>query len=158
MKTQRTFEPHEFEAHAEAENVCRHCNRGRYALHHQTTEHDDHNAPAALDERAKCSHSDKSWRLSGNNPADIMCEYDYIAIGTTRKHASQIVTEHNQHSTLIAQRKRLLRLLRPVTSPTACYCAVMGSEKCWHCEARELITTIEQDQITSRTTSEQEGR
>lgn len=53
-------------------------------------------------------------------------------------------SEHNQHTTLVEQRDRLLRLLRPVTSPTACYCAVMKDEKCWHCEARELIATVEQ--------------
>lgn len=50
-----------------------------------------------------------------------------------------------QYTALIEQRERLLRLLRPVTSPTACYCAVMKGEKCWHCEARELIATIEQE-------------
>lgn len=49
------------------------------------------------------------------------------------------------NATLIEQRERLLRLLRPVTSPTACYCAVMKGEKCWHCEARELIATIERE-------------
>lgn len=50
----------------------------------------------------------------------------------------------NQHAVLVEQRDRLLRLLRPVTSPTACYCAVMEDEKCWHCEARELIAAVEQ--------------
>lgn len=49
------------------------------------------------------------------------------------------------NATLLAQRDRLLQLLRPVTSPTSCYCAVMGDEKCWHCEARELIATIKEE-------------
>lgn len=35
MTTQRTFEPHEFAPYAEANNICRHCDRGRYALHHE---------------------------------------------------------------------------------------------------------------------------
>lgn len=63
----------------------------------------------------------------------------------------RIVTEHNQHATLIEQRERLLRLLRPVTSPTACYCAVMKDEKCWHCEARGLIATIERGGVMTQT-------
>lgn len=58
--------------------------------------------------------------------------------------ALQIINDHNQHTALVEQRDRLLRLLRPVTSPTACYCAVMRDEKCWHCEARELIAAVEQ--------------
>lgn len=56
-----------------------------------------------------------------------------------------VIRTVNQHATLVAQRDRLLRLLRPVTSPTSCYCAVMGDEKCWHCEARELIADVEQE-------------
>ena len=62
------------------------------------------------------------------------------------------------HATLIEQRERLLRLLRPVTSPTACYCAVMKDEKCWHCEARELIATIEPEMEVRSNTSGEAGR
>lgn len=58
--------------------------------------------------------------------------------------AEIVTTEHNQHAALVAERDRLLRLLRPVTSPTSCYCAVMKDEKCWHCEARELLAGTEQ--------------
>lgn len=58
--------------------------------------------------------------------------------------AEIVVTEHNQHAALVAERERLLRLLRPVTSPTSCYCAVMKDEKCWHCEARELLANDKQ--------------
>lgn len=61
------------------------------------------------------------------------------------------------HATLIEQRERLLRLLRPVTSPTSCYCAVMKSEKCWHCEARELIATIEREREVKSNTSGEAG-
>lgn len=64
--------------------------------------------------------------------------------------AQLIVNAVNQHATLIKQRERLLRLLRPVTSPTACYCAVMRDEKCWHCEAREILATIEQEGEAAR--------
>lgn len=73
--------------------------------------------------------------------------FDKVRIGSfiTAELVSTAVTEHNQHATLVEQHERLLRLLRPVTSPTACYCAVMKGEKCWHCEARELLTTIEQE-------------
>lgn len=65
-------------------------------------------------------------------------------IEDTRATMQQIVTEHNQHAALVAERERLLRLLRPVTSPTSCYCAVMKDEKCWHCEARELLANDKQ--------------
>lgn len=100
--------------------------------------------------RAKCSHSDKSWRLSENNPADVMCEYDYIAIGTTRKHAEQIVTEHNQHFTLITQRERLLAIARDALRfreemNGKCDHDQMMTEMCSQCEIREVITTSEQE-------------
>lgn len=68
------------------------------------------------------------------------------------------VTIAKQHATLVEQRDRLLRLLRPVTSPTACYCAVMKGEKCWHCEARELIATIEPETEVKSNTSGEAGR
>lgn len=67
-----------------------------------------------------------------------------VATTATPDDATQLVVTLNQHAALVEQRDRLLRLLRPVTSPTACYCAVMKDEKCWHCEARELIATVEQ--------------
>lgn len=54
----------------------------------------------------------------------------------------------NQHSTLVAQRDRLLEALRSFVSPTQCYCHTLlydrGSRKCGQCEARELIATIQQ--------------
>lgn len=70
---------------------------------------------------------------------------DNVPRSVVEANAELIVKSVNQHATLVVQRDRLLRLLRPVTSPTACYCAVIVDEKCWHCEARDLITAVEQD-------------
>lgn len=68
----------------------------------------------------------KYWDFHPNKPTQVA-------------NAQLIVAAVNQHHSLLAERERLLRLLRPVTSPTSCYCAVMNDEKCWHCEARELL-------------------
>lgn len=46
------------------------------------------------DADADCSHSDKPWTLSTNNPSDVKCDYDYIASASTHKHAKQIVRDH----------------------------------------------------------------
>lgn len=103
--------------------------------------------PAAASERGKWEYVETRYGAEARaGQFNIRLHWTGLAdIGDTRATIRQIVTEHNHHSTLVKQRERLLRLLRPVTSPTACYCAVMGSEKCWHCEARELITAIEQE-------------
>lgn len=171
MTTQRTFEPHEFAPYAEANNICRHCDRGRYALHHEqprpeqaTTEFDQvFDQMEAPEYPATCDNcgevgTNASMEQHECDEHDAPAAPERGDDGVNRYLKSEIEHLLKENSTLITQRERLLRLLRPVTSPTACYCAVMGSEKCWHCEARELITTIEQDRITSRTTSEQEGR
>lgn len=36
------------------------------------------------------------WRVSDNNPRDVMCGHDYIAIATSKKHATRIVSDHTQ--------------------------------------------------------------
>lgn len=41
-----------------------------------------------------CTHADREWKTCTNNPADVKCDYDYIALATTRKHAAQIVSDH----------------------------------------------------------------
>lgn len=268
MTTQRTFEPHEFAPYAEANNICRHCDRGRYALHHEQPRREqgsgETTGECGFDEAwigkckqignprcakhtgrvcvscgadavrnceetgqfvcgadlcGDCEHTIfpsgtnggigfnaqslpkgmkrhcrkteqkfKPWYARDDNEDDdapaapergettrlklparpirestiteqvidgslivrqhgdrylLINESDWpIAEMYNEQEAEELANQHNQHSTLIEQRERLLRLLRPVTSPTACYCAVMGGEKCWHCEARELITTI----------------
>lgn len=50
-----------------------------------------------------------------------------IATADGEDEARLIIQALNQHATLIEQRERLLRLLRPVTSPTACYCTQCGT-------------------------------
>lgn len=108
MTTQRGLEPHVFYPYRDASQICRHCDRGQYASIHDPATSNESPAPRAGVWDQPCSHSDKKWRHSGNNPADVMCEYDYIATGTTCKHTQQIITEHNQHTALVAQRDRLL--------------------------------------------------
>lgn len=169
MTTQRTFEPHEFEPHGNAENVCRHCDRGRYALHHlryersstkQTSEQcaDDCHFGDHDESPASRAGERDEWRVHVNKREVVNDGGFYVAFVTDELTATEIVTEHNQHATLIEQRERLLRLLRPVTSPTACYCAVMKGEKCWDCEARELIAAIEQETEVESNTSGEAGR
>lgn len=51
----------------------------------------------------------------------------------------------NAYAALVAQRERLVDLLRQDVSPRRCYCEVMDGAKCWPCRARELIATIESE-------------
>lgn len=109
---------------------------------------DEPPAPRAGEGNAKCSHSDKQWHLSENNPADIMCEYDYIASGTTRKHAAQILAEHNQYATLVAQREQLLVALKQ------CVSLIRGNNELAKVIAEPHVLKLADDALA---TIEQEG-
>lgn len=59
-----------------------------------------------------------------------------------REHAEQIVSDHNQHATLVEQRDRLVTALREyVTDRCNCY---QGTQ-CQNCETKALLATIEQE-------------
>lgn len=75
-----------------------------------------------------------------------------VVIFGDSERAAQIVTEHNQHSTLIAQRERLLDLLKQIR---AFICEATWTEtKPRKREAEGLVAQID----AAITTSEQEGR
>lgn len=89
------------------------------------------------------------WRV-GFNGHEVMCGHDYIVSCTGKKHAKQIVTEHNQYATLVAERKQLLTALKQMLSVFAPY-ANPDSEQ-WRTEveaydmAQGVLATIEREE------------
>lgn len=104
-----------------------------------TTEHQ----PAARGGGEGCLHSDKTWHVHQNG-TDVACDHDYIAIATTRKHAAQIVREHNQYQSLVAERERLRAFVQEFSSKG---CVLRGEtclernvvSPCIRCRATALL-------------------
>lgn len=95
MKTQPTFEPHEFAPYVEAENICCHCDRGKYALHHRQPSTTPPASGAGSDQPA---------------PIDTLLDAAIYADDIDRRVAARVRIKRllEQRSTLIEQRERLI--------------------------------------------------
>lgn len=122
MTTQRAIEPHEFYAYAEASEICRHCDRGRYAAIHESV-----TLTTATDNRAEGEHrhtplpwkAANNWIMRRNPTADVriaVCDAYTPAKAVSdprdRANAAFIIracNEHYKRGTRIEQLEAALR-------------------------------------------------